>query len=245
MYKITGIDVKNNKYKVLDTISSAENICTREQLLQSRDMGFKVFGVLPDDQVVVWDTFYKLSLLSNNSKKKLIEILKDYNTIIVTDDTIINEGLTGNHVALNISNRLSMHEMFRYCNAMSLDLCDFDTSKVTDMDSMFLDCDIKNLDLSGFDTSNVVNMSGMFFECKAASLDLRNFDTSNVTSMESMFYRCKATSIDLRNFDTSKVTDTKNMFYEYLGNEIILRKDQERLINRAKIDGQEDKIVYV
>ena len=295
MYKITGIDVKSNRYKVLDTVSNIESICTRGQLLQSRDMGFKVLGVFPDGQIVVWNTFYKLSMLSDNSKEKLKTILHDYRVVVVTDDNVVSEWLKGNFIVLNISNRTSMRNMFVYCGAASLDLSDFDTSKVTNMigmfreckatsldlrnfdtskvtsmggmfwgckalsldlsnfntsnvtnmNNMFYSCKTSNLDLRSFDTSNVYNMAGMFDECLATSLDLSSFDTSNVTDMQEMFCGCRTVSLDLRNFDTSSVTNMDNMFYAYLGNEIILRKSQEKLINQVKLEGQESKIRYV
>ena len=212
MYKITEVDVKNNRYKVTDTGSNVGNICTKEQLLKSRDLGFKVFGVLQDGQVVVWDTFYKLSLLSDNGKKKLMEILKDYDAVVVTDDDIINEGLTGNCMVFNASNFTSMYKVFEDCKAVSLDLSSFDTSNVTDMNGMFRECKATSLDLRNLDTSKVTDMSGMFWGCKAASLDLSSFDTSNVTDMACMFAEYKASSLDLRNFDTSNVTDMRYMF---------------------------------
>ena len=270
MYKVTGIDVKNNRYKVLDTSFNIESICTREQILQSRGMGFNVFGVLSDSQIVVWDTFYKLSMLSDNNKKKLLETLKDYNIVVVTDDGTINDELIGNCLAFNFSNCTNMLDVFSNCKAASLDLrnfdtsdvtiissmfngCEvksldlssFDTSKVIDMNCMFEGCRVKSLDLSGFDTSNVTNMFGMFSDCSAVSLDLSSFDTSNVTNMVWMFKRCEAVKLDLRNFDISKVTNMKGMFKVYSGKEIILRKTQKRLINQAKKDRQEGKIKYV
>ena len=245
MYKIIGIDVKNNRYKVLDTSSNIESICTKEQLLQSGDLGFKVFGVLPDGQIVIWDTFYNLSMLSDNGRKKLIEILKSYNATIIIDDDIVNWVLTGNCMAFNISNRTNLENMFFRLKVESLDLRNFDTSKVTNMYSMFYGCKVRELDLRSFDTSNVTNMSCMFNECEAEILDLSSFDTSNVTDMGFTFCRCSAKSLDLRNFDESNLGYTVNMFNRFLGKEIILRRDQEKLISQVKRDGQGTKIRYV
>ena len=292
MYKVTGIDVKNNRYKVLDIASNIESICTREQLMQSKKLGFKVFGVLPDNQVVVWDTFYKLSMLSDGNRKRLGEILKGYNVIVVTDDGVFNKGVTGNCIAFNMSNRTDMADIFKDCKAESLDLSSFDTSKVEDMKSMFrrckaksldlsnfdtskvenmsymfcvcqaksLDlknfntskvenmghifcgCSVKSLDLSNFDTSKVENMSHMFEDCQTESLDLSNFDTLKVTDMEYMFNGCQAESLDLRGFDTSKVKNMGNMFKNYEGKKIILSKNQIKLIEQVKKDGQGDKL---
>ena len=92
-------------------------------------------------------------------------------------------------------NRSSMSYMFRSCQALtSLDLSNFDTSKVINMESMFSDCyALTSLDLSNFNTSNVTNMESMFRYCYTlTSLDLSNFNTSNVANMSSMFRYCNA-----------------------------------------------------
>ena len=52
---------------------------------------------------------------------------------------------------------------------------------------------IKSLDVSDWDTSKVNNMEGMFYDCKnLKSLDLSGWDTSNVKSMVYMFDNCPA-----------------------------------------------------
>ncbi len=108
---------------------------------------------------------------------------------------------------------ISARNLFKECNAQSIDLSSFDTSKVTDMSSMFLDCKVQSLDLSSFDTRNVKNMCEMFRECKAQSIDLSSFDTSNVTDMSEMFRDCKVQYIDLRSFNASSVSYMECMFY--------------------------------
>ena len=108
-----------------------------------------------------------------------------------------------------------MFNMFSECYALtSLNLSNFDTSKVTDMSNMFYVCRaLTSLDLSNFNTSNVTDMSSMFDSCsKLTSLNLSNFNTSNVTNMGYMFYNCsKLTSLNLSSFDMSKVTSTSGM----------------------------------
>ena len=114
-----------------------------------------------------------------------------------------------------------MGHMFSYSGGLtSLDLSNFNTSRVTDMSYMFRDCSgLTSLDLSYFDTSNVTIMSHMFGGCSGlTSLDLSNFKTSSVTNMGAMFSVCdKLTSLDLSNFDTSKVTDMSYMFNSCIG----------------------------
>lgn len=97
----------------------------------------------------------------------------------------------------------------------SLDLSNFDTSKVTNMDQMFLDMsDLTSLDISNFDTSNVTNMRNMFGGVKKIdNLDLSHFNTSKVTDMSYMFSgMTNLISLDLSNFDTSKVKNMYAMF---------------------------------
>lgn len=57
--------------------------------------------------------------------------------------------------------------MFGYCSKLtSLDLSNFNTSKVTNMSDMFYGCSkLTSLNLSSFDTSDVTNMSNMFSNC--------------------------------------------------------------------------------
>ena len=106
--------------------------------------------------------------------------------------------------------------MFHGCSSLeSIDLSNFNTSKVTDMGYMFYYCSsLKSIDLSNFDTSKVTDMDAMFYGCSSLEfIDLSNFVTSNVIDMGHMFKGCSSLeSIDLSNFDTSKVTDMGFMF---------------------------------
>ena len=81
-----------------------------------------------------------------------------------------------------------------YRSLTTLDLSNFDTSKVTNMSGMFKGCrNLTNLDLSSFNTSNVTDMSRMFNLCYGlTNLDLSNFDTSKVTNMSVMFCCCES-----------------------------------------------------
>ena len=106
----------------------------------------------------------------------------------------------------------SMSYMFGYSKATTIDLSNFDTSKVTNMSNMFSDSKVTTIDLSNFDTSNVTNMEYMFSNSQATTLDVSNFNTSNVTYMNSMFNNSQATTLDVSSFDTSKVKNMSNMF---------------------------------
>ena len=109
---------------------------------------------------------------------------------------------------------ISMAFMFSGSKAATIDLSNFDTSKVINMKNMFASSVTTALDLSSFDTSNVTNMSGMFSGSVATTIKgLNKFNTSKVTDMTSMFYNSQATTLDLSNFDTSNVKYINSMFY--------------------------------
>ena len=98
----------------------------------------------------------------------------------------------------------------------SLNLSNFDTSKVTNMQYMFsVMYNLTTLNLSNFDTSKVEDMDNMFYYASSlTTLDLSNFDTSKVTDMSAMLASMRSlTSLNLSNFDTSKVTNMGAMFY--------------------------------
>lgn len=110
----------------------------------------------------------------------------------------------------------------RMTNLATLDLSNFDTSKVTNMRFMFSDIpNLTTLNLSNFDTSNVTNMGAMFRGVSnLITLNLSNFDTSKVTNLSFMFYlpdenksKDKLEKIYVNNdFDTTKLTNFSGMF---------------------------------
>ena len=111
----------------------------------------------------------------------------------------------------------NMSKMFKNCNVgESLDLKGLKTTNAINMSEMFYENSLTSLDISNFDTSKVTDMSSMFYYSrKLTSLDISNFNTINVKDMSSMFRGCfELTSLDISNFNTSKVTDMSNMFYD-------------------------------
>ena len=112
-------------------------------------------------------------------------------------------------------NRDARSMFYWMSNLTSLDLSNFDTSKVTNMQGMFEYMrNLTALNLSNFNTSNVTDMGGMFCGMSnLTTLNLSGFNTSNVTNMGNMFsHMTGLTTLDLSNFDTSKVTDMGYMF---------------------------------
>ena len=122
---------------------------------------------------------------------------------------------------LNLSNFdtskvTDMSDMFTYMSSLtSLNLSSFDTSKVTNMSNMFAHMrQLTALNLSNFNTSQVTDMGYMFEDMSnLTTLNLSSFDTSKVTNMGAMFEGMSGlTTLNLSNFDTSQVTDMGYMF---------------------------------
>lgn len=123
--------------------------------------------------------------------------------------------------SINVSNWdtskvTTMINTFSYCrNISKLDISKWNTSNVTNMRGMFYYCNsLKSLDISKWDTSKVVDMSGMFQECNQIETPLyvSKWNTSNVTTMKSMFEYCSSPSLDVSKWNTSNVTNMDRMF---------------------------------
>ena len=123
-----------------------------------------------------------------------------YNIILLLDKSITN-----------------LEKLFVKCYYLSIDLSDFDSSKITNMVFLFGICEqLKKIDgLNNLDTSNVVSMECMFIGCKELTyLNLYNFNTSKVTSIDFMFGNCfKLQNIyGLEDFDTRNITKMNSVF---------------------------------
>ena len=121
------------------------------------------------------------------------------------------------------NNLKNMNCFFENCSILySIDLSNFNTSKVNDMGFMFNGCyklkEIKGIKgINNFNTNEVINMTAMFQLCKELEyLDISNFNTSKVKGMEGMFSECyKLKEIKgIEKFNTNKVTNMNTMFQE-------------------------------
>ena len=72
---------------------------------------------------------------------------------------------------------------------VSLDLRNFDTSKVTEMINTFFNCiSLEYLNIYSFDTSNTINITNMFYGCiSLLILNMYNFKTSSLSSYDNVF----------------------------------------------------------
>ena len=157
-----------------------------------------------------------ISIIYNTSTES--NVTQEFNTADELKNFISNNkaNFTGAMKVVCDNSITDCGTMFYNCPSLtSLDLSEFDTSKVTNMSYMFYNCSsLTLLDLSNFNTSKVTNMSYMFYSCqKLINLNINNFDTSKVTNMNGMFRECKAlTLLNVSNFNTSKVTSMIDMF---------------------------------
>lgn len=92
------------------------------------------------------------------------------------------------------------------------------------MDEMFCNCKLlKSLDLKNFNTSKVIYLTYMFENCSALTeLDLSNFNTSKAEDMSSMFENCK--SLKTLNIQNFKLHDTyiDDMFKNFSPNATVI-----------------------
>lgn len=114
----------------------------------------------------------------------------------------------------------NMNQMFSNCkHLLSLDVSNWDTSKVKYMDALFKNCEsIIELDLNNWDTRNVLTMKYMFDSCYSLkTLKADTWDVYNVRTMEGMFYDCKSINrlriwFNTINWKTYPICDKTSMY---------------------------------
>ena len=154
-------------------------------------------------------------VLTNNIQRpnKILVNGKEHNGSIISFNLTESE----NTIILSWETFLtSCESMFNNLDYIfSIDLSNFNSSKVTSMSNMFSGCSgLKTINFNNLDTSSVIYMDYMFLYCTSlVSLDLSNFNTSSVVNMQKMFYSCiSLVSIDLSSFNTSIVENMDYMF---------------------------------
>ena len=104
---------------------------------------------------------------------------------------------------------------------------------------MFSNCEsLTSLNLNNFNTSKVSNMTGMFNNCNnLTNLDLSNFKTNLVTAMTNLFKDCSnLTSLDLRNWEFNEeilMNESKrNDMFKNINSNIIIKIDSIDMKNK-------------
>ena len=185
-----------------------------------------VAGNIISEPKFLWETtsMFKDSLrlegytIKETDKKKIDKI---FNTGLVKDASMAFKTISGDSLDCTtfgpaMASVTNLTATFSYSNLGSINVSNWDTSKVTTMINTFSYCrNISKLDISNWNTSNVTNMRGMFYYCNSLkSLDISKWDTSKVLDMSGMFQECTQieTPLDVSKWNTSKVTTMKSMF---------------------------------
>ncbi|MCT4377775.1 BspA family leucine-rich repeat surface protein [Leuconostoc falkenbergense] len=120
---------------------------------------------------------------------------------------------------LDTSDVINMSAMFNRTTVTSLDLHEWNVTKVTDFSDMFQNSNsLTTLDLSDWGknrTASSVNMYQMFFYARAlTNLNITDFKTDNVTNIRSLFEGSGVESLDLSNWNVDQVTNMSNVFLD-------------------------------
>ena len=135
------------------------------------------------NQLILNKEFYKepsqvlVDGMLDNSCKWACDLKNEINNITLIFDKEIN----------------SCKNMFKgLTNLLSINLSNFDSSRVTNMNSMFFGCtNLKKIIFGNIVTSSVQDMTSLFENCEnLIFVDLSNFNTSSVTTMNGMFRHC-------------------------------------------------------
>ena len=122
------------------------------------------------------------------------------------------------HIKLKFKNLLTNCEgMFADCKSItSIDLSNFDMSKIKTMQAMFNTCsNLVSVKFPNSNTVNLTNMNFMFAFCEnLANVNITALNTKNVEGMNVLFRECKKLkNLDISQLDIGKVKDKGMIFY--------------------------------
>ncbi|WP_282043320.1 BspA family leucine-rich repeat surface protein [Winogradskyella flava] len=110
---------------------------------------------------------------------------------------------------------LSMENAFWGCRNLNFDAIDSpDLSQVISLKNMFRDCTAFNGILNNWDTTTIIDISGMFADARIFNRPLDNWNVSSVTDMSETFFDARNFNEPLDSWNTSSVTDMTSMFNE-------------------------------
>ena len=101
-----------------------------------------------------------------------------------------------------------------FANIVGLE--NFDTSNVTNMSYMFMEIREESIDLSNWNTSKLSNLDSMFrYAFEIQSINLSEWDTSNITNVDYIFGYCfRLVYLNINTFNFNKFTKKENPFIE-------------------------------
>ena len=92
------------------------------------------------------------------------------------------------------------------------DITSWDVSNVVSMNNMFKDAESFDQDIGNWDVGNVENMESMFEGAESFDQDIGNWDVANVENMKTMFKGAESFDQDIGNWDVSNVENMISMF---------------------------------
>ena len=121
----------------------------------------------------------------------------------------------------------------------SLDLSNWETSRMTDANSMFRECSsLQLIDVSNWNTQALVGAGCMFYQCSSLqSLDVSKWNTQALTNGYYMFAACSSLqSLDVSDWNTQALTRATGMFTECFSlQKLDLRKANFNKVSSAEV----------
>ena len=129
-------------------------------------------------------------------------------------EVLLKNGPDANLNVIDTSKITSMNYLFKeFKNSIeNIDISEWNVSNVITMEEMFANCKKFNSDLSNWDVHNLQEAFGMFNNCENFDSDLRNWDVTNLRNAKSMFHNCKNFNSDLSNWDITSLEECEYMF---------------------------------
>lgn len=112
----------------------------------------------------------------------------------------------------DVSNVITMSNMFNNAFKFNQDISRWDVSNVTDMNAMFSRAFKFNQNISGWQVDKVTNMAQMFNSASLFNQDLSQWKVNNVRDMRGMFSNASEFTSDLSRWQVDNVTNMSHMF---------------------------------
>ena len=228
MYKITNVDIKNNKITVMDTVTGIPSVMTRGEVLDAQDMGFNILGVLENGQMVVFDTWFNLRKLSSDAvecrcicrdvENRVCDSLETNGKVMLYGTFEGNaDHLFGNIIGnidityFDISKVKNMRYMFSYFTGEIKGMKKMNTSSATDMRGMFKGAN-SVVDISSFNLGKIHFINTMFQGFSGKILGTEAVNVGNITNFGGMFQKCNVPLLDLSTWENRKKAGYRVMF---------------------------------
>ncbi len=152
-------------------------------------------------------------LLQNSSFVPNVSSWDVSNVITMEDMFYGNSNFNGDLSNWDVGNVKNMSLMFNLASSFNANISKWNTKNVTNMYGMFRFAKSFNQDISQWNVGNVLTMFRMFEGAEAFNKNIGNWDVGNVTDMGVMFSDSKNFNQDISRWNVRKVTNMGDMFY--------------------------------